>query len=219
MSNVDILEKLRKAPDAIKIWEAFQHELIAEKAKREEYYNLVHEDVSAEFINGEIVFHFPVKSQHWNASVNLIGLLQPFIKRNKLGKLGVEKVMIRLTRNDYEPDIVFFKKEKGSKIIKDQMLFPAPDLIVEILSPSTEKIDREIKFQDYAAHGVEEYWIVDADAESIEQYLLEDGNYKMQVKLTKEGLLHSKIIPGFTLDVAEIFNQESIPYISSSNLS
>jgi len=53
---MDILEKLRKAPDAIKILEVFGHELEAEKAKREEFNNLVQEDIKAEFINGEIFF-------------------------------------------------------------------------------------------------------------------------------------------------------------------
>jgi len=163
MSNMDILEKLRKAPDAIKIWEVFQLELDAEKAKREEFYNLVHEDTKAEFINGEIIFHSPVKNRHWLVSSNIMGLIQPYVKTNKLGMIGSEKVMIRLTRNDYEPDIVFFKKEKSDRFSPEQMLFPAPDLAIEIFSPSTEKNDREIKFWDYASHGVEEFWIVDPE--------------------------------------------------------
>lgn len=219
MSNMDILEKLRKAPDAIKIWEAFQHELIAEKAKREEFYNLVHENVKAEFINGEIIFHSPVKNRHWLASSRICARIMPFVENNKLGMVGAEKVMIRLTRNDYEPDIVFFSNEKSAAFSPDQMLFPSPDLVVEILSPSTEKYDREIKFADYCAHGVSEYWIVDPDQKSIEQYLLTGKDYRLNVKLHDEGVLHCIVIQGFSLNVAEIFNQESIPYISSSNLS
>ncbi len=206
MSNMDILEKLRKAPDAIKIWEAFQHELIAEKAKREEFYNLVHENVKAEFINGEIIFHSPVKNRHWMASSKIAAKLIPYVEEKKLGVVGLEKVMIRCTRNDYEPDIVFFGHAKSDKFTPDQMLFPAPDLAVEILSPSTEKNDREIKFADYAAHGVAEYWIVDPEQKSIEQYLLGEKDYRLHVKLQEEGILHSKVIDGFTLNVAEIFN-------------
>lgn len=206
MSNMDILEKLRKAPDAIKIWEAFQLELEAEKAKREEFYNLVHENVKAEFINGEIIFHSPVKNRHWLVSANIIGVLQPFVRKNKLGIVGAEKVMIRLTRNDYEPDIVFFSNEKCAAFSPDQMLFPPPDLAVEILSPSTEKYDREIKFADYAAHGVSEYWIVDPEQKSIEQYLLTGKDYRLNVKLHDEGILHCVVIQGFSLHVPDIFS-------------
>jgi len=205
MSNMDILEKLRKAPDAIKIWEFFQHELDAEKAKREEFYNLVHEDVKAEFINGEIIFHSPVKNRHWLVSSNIMRLIQPYVKTNKLGMIGSEKVMIRLTRNDYEPDIVFFKKEKSDRFSPEQILFPAPDLAIEILSPSTEKNDREIKYWDYASHGVEEYWIVDPEKKTIEQYLLSNGTYNLYVKLHEEGILHCVIIEGFQLDAGTIF--------------
>jgi Uma2 family endonuclease len=85
------------------------------------------------------------------------------------------------------------------------MLSPAPDFIIEIISPSTEKIDREIKFADYAAHGVGEYWIVDPENQSVEQYLLENNNYLLNVKLQAEGTVHSKMIEGFALDVKSIF--------------
>ena len=51
------------------------------------------------------------------------------------------------------------------------MQFPPPDLVVEVLSESTEKRDRGVKFEDFAAHGVGEYWMIDADKETLEQYL------------------------------------------------
>ncbi len=84
--------------------------------------------------------------------------------------LASKKVIIELTRNSYEPNICYFRKELADTFTDNQMLFPAPDFIVEILSPSTEKIDREIKFRDYAQHGVREYRIIDPDKETVEQY-------------------------------------------------
>ena len=69
--------------------------------------------------------------------------------------------MITLTRNDYEPDICFFRKDKSDNFTEDQVLFPAPDLVIEVLSDSTEKRDRGVKFKDYQAHKIEEYWIID----------------------------------------------------------
>jgi Uma2 family endonuclease len=138
--------------------------------KRANFYSLIKESEKAEYINGEAIFHSPVKLKHSRISANFSGLIYNHLKnKNTGGHLGIEKIMIELTRNSYEPDICFFRKELASTFTDDQMLFPTPDFIVEILSPSTEKIDREIKFMDYAQHGVKEYWIIDPDKETIEQ--------------------------------------------------
>ncbi|MFN3489233.1 MAG: Uma2 family endonuclease [Emticicia sp.] len=176
-----------------------------EKKKRKEFYELVHENVSAEFINGEIIFNSPVKNKHWVACTNLSAYLTVYVNKQKLGRVGVEKVLIRCTRNDYEPDIVFFKNEKAQYFTADQMIFPAPDLAVEILSASTRTNDYGIKFIDYASHGVSEYWIIDTDQQSVEQYLLKNGEYTLHQKLSENGKLKSLAIVGFELDVEAIF--------------
>lgn len=95
----------------------------------------------AEFINGEIVMHSPVKRKHWKASTLLSRILGVFTSLNNLGEIAVEKALIALTRNDYEPDICFWLKEKADVFLDDQMIFPAPDFVVEILSKSTTKND------------------------------------------------------------------------------
>jgi Uma2 family endonuclease len=205
MSNAEILEKLVESPNAIKIIEAAQTVFEQEKIKRQEFYDLAHEDMKAEFINGEIIFHSPARMQHWDVSTRLTSLLYTHVKTNNLGIIGVEKVMIRLTRNDYEPDICFFEKKKTVVFTPDQELFPAPDFIVEILSKSREKIDRGIKFIDYAANGVPEYWIIDPEKKSVEKYLLQQGEYYLEVKLTQEGRLLSTVVEGFALELHELF--------------
>ena len=87
------------------------------------------------------------------------------------------------------------------------MLFPAPDLIAEIISPSTEKNDRGIKFTDYALHGVQEYWLIDPQQQFIEQYLLQNNQYKLEFKSTSNQLV-SKVLTGFAIEVEAIFNVE-----------
>ena len=64
-------------------------------------------------------------------------------------------------------------------IIKQDGVYGAPDLIVEILSPSTAKRDKSEKKDLYEKHGIKEYWIVDTANRSIEVYLLKDGQYKL----------------------------------------
>jgi Uma2 family endonuclease len=164
----------------------------------------VHENVKAEFINGTIIYHSPVMRRHWKVSMKVSKYLATHVDDNDLGEVGVEKVMISLTRNDYEPDIVFFSKEKASLFTKQQMHFPAPDLVVEILSDSTERNDRNIKFRDYASHGVKEYWIIDPDKNSLEQYLNTDNEFQLLHTFT-EGTLKTETVKGFHLDVRTIF--------------
>jgi Uma2 family endonuclease len=207
MSQTEILERLVQSPNAIKIIEAAQGVFENEKAERQKFYDLVHENMKAEFINGEIVLHSPAKMRHWNISMKLSSMLHVYVVERQLGIIGVEKVMVRLTRNDYEPDICFFKKERSIAFTPDQMLFPAPDFIVEILSESTEKIDRGIKFIDYAAHGVSEYWLIDPIKKTVEKYLLQQGEYLLEVKLAGEGQLHCTVINGFVVDVAHLFSE------------
>jgi Uma2 family endonuclease len=115
-------------------------------------------------------------------------------------------VLVTLTRNDYEPDICYFGLEKSQSFVPDQMKFPTPDLVVEILSPSTEANDRGIKFLDYATHGVAEYWIIDPDIEVIEQYILQDEAYELRVK-TDTGTVRSIVIGGFAVPVRAVFDE------------
>jgi Uma2 family endonuclease len=205
MSQPDILEQLMQSPHAVKIMEAAQTVLDKEKSERQRFYDLTHENFKAEFINGEIVLHSPARLRHLDVSMKLSSLLHIYVTNNKLGKVGVEKMMIRLTRNDYEPDICFFKKDRADTFTPDQALFPAPDFAVEILSDSTEKIDRGIKFIDYAAHGVAEYWIIDPAKKTIEKYLLQQEKYLLEAKLAAEGRLYSTIVSGFVADLSEVF--------------
>ncbi len=205
INTAQLIDELHHQPDFPAAVEELQKRLEQEKAKRQEYYALIHEDVKAEFINGEIVYQSPVKRKHWKVSIRLSSLLHSFVEKNDLGEVGVEKVMISLTRNDYEPDIVFFLKEKAGQFEPDQMHFPPPDFVVEILFNSTEDRDRGVKFEDYAAHGIREYWIIDPEEHSVEQYLLEGKSFGLYQKLTGSGLLKSAVIEGFSVDLAALF--------------
>lgn len=176
-----------------------------ERQKREHFYNEVTEFEKAEFINGEIIVHSPAKKRHTEAGKLLLRLLDLYVQIMDLGFLGYEKTLVTLTRNDYEPDICFFGKEKAQAFGSDQMKYPAPDFIAEILSPSTERRDRGIKFEDYAAHGVGEYWLLDPKSEVVEQYVLEDGRYVLRLK-SGSGEIESAMIDGFLIPVRALFD-------------
>lgn len=204
MSQTETLvRKLKAEPNVALILERVQNDLNEEKKKRQEFYDLIHEDIKAEFINGEIIMHSPTMRRHWRASMRLSSLMFQYVTEHDLGEIGVEKVMLKFTRNDYEPDIAYFSKEKSKEFYDEQLLFPAPDLVVEILSESTKKRDRGIKFVDYAAHGVQEYWIVDTSKKCIEQYVLRNGEF--YVFGNHHGKFKTNTIKGLEIDVKTLF--------------
>jgi len=199
---IEVLVRSPHLPEAMRRLQAVAR---AEAKKRRYFYDVVTEQQKAEFINGEIIVHSPVKLRHAVASDRLMMLLNVFVQKHGLGIAFHEKILIVLNRNDYEPDICFFGPEKGKAFTPSQSKFPAPDLIVEVLSESTEANDRGIKFEDYAAHGVGEYWIVDPVAETIEQYLLQEGVYRLAVKV-KTGSIASAVVAGFEIPVRAVFD-------------
>ena len=201
---------LLEAPDAKLVIERAQAILADENERRRAFREWLRDDVKAEFINGEVIMHSPVKRRHLDASKYLENLLQNFVLLNNLGVVDSEKALVGLTRNDYEPDICFWNDETAASFEDDQMEHPAPDLIVEILSKSTTGRDRGIKFEDYAAHGVCEYWIIDPVRKSVEQYQLDESTmaFASVATLYIDDMLEALTVSGFRIPVRAIFDKQ-----------
>ncbi|MEQ1747613.1 MAG: Uma2 family endonuclease [Saprospiraceae bacterium] len=208
MTAISVARDLFARPDLPDLFQQIKAHLEDEARRRTEFRQWLDESKKAEFINGEIVLHSPVKRRHLRSSENLSTLLGVYTRLKKLGIVMIEKALIGLTRNDYEPGIVFFFRERAEAFDDEQMVFPAPDFVVEILSKSTAKIDRGIKLADYAAHGVREYWIVDPVRQTLEQYL-RSGNDTFFLPASKLLVGHtvtSKAVPGFEIPVEALFD-------------
>lgn len=204
-TETQLVEQLLRSPRLPVVAEQLGALMADESARRQRFVDTVSESEKAEFINGEKVVHSPVKFRHNVTTKRLLVLLDAYVGAHGLGYVGYEKLMISLTRNDYEPDICFFNAATAATFQPDQMRFPAPDLAVEVLSASTEANDRGIKFEDYAAHGVSEYWIINPDTETVEQYRLAGKSYDLAIK-AQTGELHSIVIPDFVIPVRAIFD-------------
>ena len=209
MSVVEALEELRSSTDFLDHLADLNQAAEDERRRREQFTEDIDEKTKAEFINGEVVIHSPARLAHLNVSFFVVNLLGNFVMRRGLGMIAVEKCFIRCTRNDYEPDICFFTQARCAEWEASMKIFPPPDLVVEILSPSTERNDRTIKLHDYARHGIGEYWIVDADARTVEQYTLPSkGGYEARALLVRNDLLVSVAIQGFAAPATAFFNAQ-----------
>lgn len=202
----NLINSILGLPNAPLILRKVSAALEKEKEKRIAFYNEITEQIKAEFINGEIIIHSPVIKLHNEITSNVHRLIDAYVYENDLGFVGVEKILIQLTRNDYEPDVCFFNKQKASTFKDKQKFFPAPDLIVEVLLKSTAKRDRGIKFQDYEAHGVTEYWIIDPENKILEQYVLKNKQYELVTK-SKSGKIILEAINGLDFPVAALFSR------------
>ena len=164
-----VLEPLVQSPK-LPLYVAELNALLArEQAARQRFRDELSPSDKGEFVCGQVVMHSPARFRHTNVRDLLARLLSAYVDRHGLGWVGGEKVLVTLTRNDFEPDIVFYGVEKAARLTPDQILFPPPDLVVEVLSDTTAARDRGVKMEDFAAHGVREYWLVDPDEEFVEQ--------------------------------------------------
>ncbi len=201
-----LIEPLKHSPRLPEVVNLLQQQMEEEKLRRRKFYQQMTPEQKIEFIDGEVILHSPARNQHLDVTKFILKLVDTHVSIQKLGTVKVEKCLCVFPRNDYEPDVVFFGIEKTAKLTADTMKFPVPDLVVEVLSSSTEERDRGVKFEDFAANGVGEYWIVNAEDSVIEQYILKNGNYQLKLK-SSSGNLQSKVIKGFEVKVAALFNE------------
>ena len=202
-----LLEPIRHSPQLVEAVDLLQEQIRAERERRERFYDEMTPEQKIEFIDGEVVLHSPARNVHLDVTGWIFVLLSTYVNSRQLGEVKMEKCLCVFPRNDYEPDIVFFRPEKVAQFGNDTMKFPTPDLVVEVLSDTTEHRDRGVKFEDFQAHGVREYWIVDAERGLIEQYVLRGEGYELVLK-SGSGELRSEVVPGFVVPVRAFFLRE-----------
>lgn len=128
-----------------------------------------------EIIAGELVVTPGPSGQHQRVVGRLFAALFGFVDAHALGEAFPGPFDVLFAEGDYlEPDILFVGKDR-SHLISDRGVEGPPDLVVEILSPSTAVRDRGIKIERYRLYGVPEYWVVDPEERTIEVWDLVGG--------------------------------------------
>jgi Uma2 family endonuclease len=157
-----------------------------------------------EIIEGELSVTPAPRILHQVVVTQLAAALVTYAKRHGLGQVFVTPVDIVFSDFDVvAPDIVYISKARAS-VVTEKNVQGAPDLAVEVLSETTEKIDRTTKLKLYGRFGVQEYWIVDPYGPSTEIYRRGPGGLDWVAKLTATDALTSPLFPGFSLPLTRL---------------
>lgn len=160
-----------------------------------------------ELINGEMIQKSAPSPKHQEVSRNLLFALETFNRQKKIGSIFYAPLDVYFDEyNKPQPDIVFVSTEKKDIINKDGIK-GVPDLIIEIISPSSFFRDRIEKKALYEKMLVHECWLVDPQNETIEIYALKNKQYELISGVTtSEGELKSLVFKGLTINVKDIFS-------------
>ena len=165
------------------------------------------DDERYELLYGELVMAPAPREIHQSILGRLHIDMGVFLDEHNLGYIYFSPFDVVLSdENVVQPDLLFISNERAHIITPDNIQ-GAPDLVVEILSPATAERDKTVKFELYAEHGVQEYWIVDPDARTITVFLLDGGAFE-EVDTYSEGeTLTSPMLAGFTFKLEGKFRQ------------
>lgn len=163
------------------------------------------EDKRYELIGGELIMVPAPTMKHQEISIELSYLLMKYNKENDMGKFYVAPTDVYLDdENVVQPDILFVSKER-SEIITEANVKGAPDLVVEILSPSSAYSDLVKKKALYARFGIKEFWVVAPDEKTVETFLLEGNTYRTSQSFSEADNLTSNMFPGLIIELKKLF--------------
>ena len=162
-------------------------------------------DERYELIDGDIYMMAPPRRIHQGISMELSYQLRNFLK-GKPCEVYAAPFAVRLNRDEYtrvEPDIaVICDKSK----LTDEGCKGAPDLIIEILSPSSQRHDRIKKYDLYLKTGVREYWIVDPENKIVSVYILKNGEYVAK-NYSETAVVPIHVLEGCGIDLNDVFSE------------
>jgi len=177
-----------------------------EKIWTYEDYLKLNDNKSYEVINGRL-YEMPAPHfEHQGILGRLYVKIWGFIKGKGLGEVLPSPFDVILSEDTVvQIDIVFISKE-NLKNIREGRLFGVPDLVVEIVSPTSYYRDRYEKFRIYEDAGIKEYWLVYPGEKAIEVWALKEGKYELYSIASSEGKVKSKVLEGLEVDLKEVFD-------------
>lgn len=160
-----------------------------------------------ELIDGEVIMSPSPSEKHQWTLAQLHLRMAAHVAKKKLGRVYFAPFDVVFSeKTALQPDLIFVSSARMG-IIGPEYIIGAPDLVVEVLSPNRPSYDRVTKLEQYALHGVPEYWIIDPGEETAEVYRLAGKSYELKGVLGGDGALTTPFLPGWKLPVRSLFSE------------
>lgn len=158
-----------------------------------------------QLIGGDLVMVPAPTPYHQRISRNIELLLIQNVMKNDLGEVLHSPIDVYFSEQDtFQPDIILVLKGRLN-IIGETKIEGAPDLIIEILSPSSAYYDLGSKYKVYEKAGVKEYWLIHPDRKAIEVFENKEGKFELIQAVDEIGVVRSELLEGFEVDLAKVF--------------
>ena len=163
------------------------------------------DDERYELLNGNLMMVPAPNMKHQRVLLTLAQRLDEFTKEHRLGEVYIAPCDVLLSdTNVVQPDLLFISRAREHTITDDNVR-GAPDLVIEILSPSTADKDLGYKHDLYGRHDVLEYWIVDPNAETIAVHRQRDGRLELAETFERHDTLRTALLDELQLNLDDIF--------------
>lgn len=169
-------------------------------------YEKLPEGAPYQLIGGELVREPSPVPYHQIVSRRIEFELVKFVEEKDLGEVLNAPMDVYFSETEvYQPDIMFISKERLN-IIGEKKIEAAPDLVIEILSPSSAYYDLRHKMLVYEASGAKEYWVVDPIEKGIDVYQNMNGEFRLFMKARGRGIIRSALLEGFSIALEKVLN-------------
>ena len=163
------------------------------------------DDERCELLNGDLMMVPAPNVKHQRILLRLAHQLGQFILDHELGELLPAPCDVVLSDTDVvQPDLLFVSREREHTITAENVR-GAPDLVIEILSPSTADQDLGYKHELYGRHGVNEYWVLDPMAETVAIHRQRDGVLELSDTPGRRDTLRTPLLKGLELQLDDVF--------------
>lgn len=167
----------------------------------DEFAALPENPYKAELLDGEAYMAAAPRLDHQDFAFRFGIVIHLWVEQHSLGRVSLSNE-VRLSASwTFCPDVVFLSTGRFAQRIGTRSDGPV-DLAVEVLSPSTEHVDRGDKFLQYAHFGVSWYWIVDLDTQTLEEYENVNGSFVLTQTVPFATLFSPRLFPGLSIDLA-----------------
>jgi Uma2 family endonuclease len=159
-----------------------------------------------ELVHGEVHVTPAPTTRHQAVVQNLALSLGSHVIKNHLGEVWTAPLDVRLGEDTaLQPDLIFISNARAG-IIQENWVAGSPDLVVEVLSPSTAAHDRATKLPVYAQAGVPEVWLIDPHAKTVEVLKLQGAKYLVDATYAGHQNLASSLFPMWQLSLDDLFD-------------